>query len=572
MLKKLLIRDFALIDFLSLNFSSGLTVLTGETGAGKSIILDAVSLVLGAKGDKEFIRSGASKAYVEAVFSLPKNDKVKDLLNTEGFYDLDEEEIVLSRELNINGKNVSRINGILVQLSLLKKVSSFFMEIHGQHDYQALLNDDAHQAFVDALGEDAHQLLLKKVCENYTAYTNAKLKYEAMLLEMNIREDKLMLLHKQLKELASAKLRKGEIEEVKTQIDLLRNFDKIRKSLNTVYADLYTGSNDNTSVLSAILSIKNGLEDIAPVSDIYSVLFDRVQNVFYELEDIAYTAKEYLSRFDGSASSLNELEERLDILRKIEKKFMCSIDEAIERQEKIKSDIARYEQMDNVLEDLRLLRDKALAEYTKSANALSKSREILSKTITQSVNCELRDLNMKHADFSISLNTDKERISLEGYEKAKFLIAANKGENYKELSKTASGGELSRIMLAIKTISSQKQTMESMVFDEIDTGISGETAQVVAEKLAIISRKQQVLCVTHMQQLASMGDSHLKVLKQVSSDRTYTFVKELDDSSRIEELARLLGQSESTKDSAFMHARNLLDEAKSFKKTLKIEP
>lgn len=566
MLRELTIRNFALIEELNIDLKSGLTVLTGETGAGKSIIIDAVSMILGGKADKGFIRNGEKKAYIEAAFCDLNSDELIEFLKKEELFDGDDE-LILSREISLTGKSLSRVNGVLVPISSLKELAAFLMEIHGQHDYHSLLSNENHLKYLESLADNDYFNKAEALKEKYLLYKECKNKRDALVFRKNEREERLLILNKQFEELSKANLKIGELGELMESVVLLRNADKIKSKLEMVY-DLYIGEDLKKSALSLVLSAKEALDSIAAVSKDYDKLRERLENAYYELEDIAYSARDYLEGIDGEFDSLEKLEERIDLLKRLEKKYSMNSKELIDKRDELKKQIESFENLDSDIDEAEHELKKSFKIYHELAGDLSDERKKLKKLFETSINKELHELNMKSADFVVELNTDSTQISPLGYEKPVFLISANKGEDYKELSKTASGGELSRIMLAIKTLVANRLPNMSMVFDEIDSGISGETAQIVAEKLALISRKHQVLCVTHMQQLASMGDQHIRIYKQTIEDRTKTFLKTLSAEERIEELARIIGKTARSENTASEHAKNMLLEAENFKLSL----
>lgn len=566
MLRELTIRNFALIEELNIDLKSGLTVLTGETGAGKSIIIDAVSMILGGKADKGFIRNGEKKAYIEAAFCDLNSDELIEFLKKEELFDGDDE-LILSREISLTGKSLSRVNGVLVPISSLKELAAFLMEIHGQHDYHSLLSNENHLKYLESLADNDYFNKAEALKEKYLLYKECKNKRDALVFRKNEREERLLILNKQFEELSKANLKIGELGELMESVVLLRNADKIKNKLEKVY-DLYIGEDLKKSALSLVLSAKEALDSIAAVSKDYDKLRERLENAYYELEDIAYSARDYLEGIDGEFDSLEKLEERIDLLKRLEKKYSMNSKELIDKRDELKKQIESFENLVSDIDEAEHELKKSFKIYHELAGDLSDERKKLKKLFETSINKELHELNMKSADFVVELNTDSTQISPLGYENPVFLISANKGEDYKELSKTASGGELSRIMLAIKTLVANRLPNMSMVFDEIDSGISGETAQIVAEKLALISRKHQVLCVTHMQQLASMGDQHIRIYKQTIEDRTKTFLKTLSAEDRIEELARIIGKTARSENTASEHAKNMLLEAENFKLSL----
>ena len=561
MLTQLLIRNLAIIEELELPFYGGLTVLSGETGAGKSIVVDAVSLVLGARADKSLIRSGEDKAYVEAMFSIEQNAAVKQLMFEQGFEN--DEIIVLSREIYQSGRSVCRINGTMVTLQALKDIASNLMEIHGQHEHQALMAEANHIKFLDAMGEAAHQELLLSVSE-LSEECNIKRKALQKLVDaQSFRAERLEILTKQKAEIENAKLRIGEEEELSRIKETLKNKDKIIRSLNTANEILF--SSDSAAV-PAFFDAMQALYSISALDNKFEALYKRMNSLYYEAEDLQYTINEMQNAVSTEDMSLEEVETRLDAIRRLEFKYGISIEEVLNKLESIKEEINIYSSLDEEIETLQIELNKKEKQYFEAAQKLSDSRIELAETVRNRIEDELFQLNMKAAKFFIDINTDKSKISAQGFDSVSFKIAPNIGEEAKPLSKTASGGELSRIMLAIKASAADKNMISGMVFDEIDTGISGETARVVAEKMWDIAAYRQVIAVTHLQQIATMASKQIIVKKLEESGRTLTTAHYMTYDERINEIARMLGETKTESGSAKAHAKLMLDEASEYRK------
>ena len=561
MLTQLLIRNLAIIEELELPFYGGLTVLSGETGAGKSIVVDAVSLVLGARADKSLIRSGEDKAYVEAMFSIEQNAAVKQLMFEQGFEN--DEIIVLSREIYQSGRSVCRINGTMVTLQALKDIASNLMEIHGQHEHQALMAEANHIKFLDAMGEAAHQELLLSVSELSEECNNKRKELQKLVDAQSFRAERLEILTKQKAEIENAKLRIGEEEELSRIKETLKNKDKIIRSLNMANEILF--SSDSAAV-PAFFDAMQALYSISALDNKFEALYKRMNSLYYEAEDLQYTINEMQNAVSTEDMSLEEVETRLDAIRRLEFKYGISIEEVLNKLESIKEEINIYSSLDEEIETLQIELNKKEKQYFEAAQKLSDSRIELAETVRNRIEDELFQLNMKAAKFFIDINTDKSKISAQGFDSVSFLIAPNIGEEAKPLSKTASGGELSRIMLAIKASAADKNMISGMVFDEIDTGISGETARVVAEKMWDIAAYRQVIAVTHLQQIATMASKQIIVKKLEESGRTLTTAHYMTYDERINEIARMLGETKTESGSAKAHAKLMLDEASEYRK------
>ncbi|MDO5022726.1 MAG: DNA repair protein RecN [Eubacteriales bacterium] len=563
MLKQLLIKNFAIIDELSLPFYGGLTVLSGETGAGKSIVVDAVSQILGAKADKSFVRKGSNKYYIEAVFSIDENnEELKNILSEQEIEADTPDEITLSRELYIAGKSVCRVNGTLISLQVFRTVASSLMEIHGQNEHQALLADENHIHFLDGLGSTQHLNLIAQVKKIYSEHKELSSKLKSLEEKNIFRQERLERLSKQEKEIEDAKLRIGEEEELSSQKNQLRNKDKIIKALSTTDTVLFEG---DSSALNAVFTATKALEPLLQIDNSFEQLYKRLDDIYYDIEDIQYSLSDMQRSFSTGTGSLEEVEERLDKIRRLEFKYGKSIEEVLNTLDKIKQEKAEFISLDKEIERLKENIKKQEILYLKQANLLSESRKKLAQSMEEKIDTELNHLNMSGAKFIVDIKSDSDKIAVNGIDDIRFYILANKGEDPKPLSKTASGGELSRIMLAIKSVSADKNSNESMVFDEIDTGISGRAAQVVAEKMWNIAANKQVLAVTHLQQIASMASKHILVAKAENNGRTITSAKYIDEKERIKEIARMIGQSQTSVKSAQEHAQSMLLDAKAYR-------
>lgn len=563
MLEQLLIRNFALIEEMCIPFHEGLTVLSGETGAGKSIVVDAVTLVLGAKGDKDMVRRGSEKAYVEGVFSVCGNDKALAFLHEQKLLD-DDGSVIIAREINLSGRSTCRVNGVLVGLSMLKMLSSLLMEIHGQHEHQALLADENHITFLDMLGDAGHAFLVAETSEKYTRCQEIRRELEKTTKESEFRQERLERLNSQKREIEKADLKDGEEDDLVSARDMLRNADKIDHALRASYSAINEADGTSFSALALVKESLKSLREIEKLSDHYGALFARLESLYYELEDIGLTLRDDLQKVDLNGVELEKTEVRLDLIRRLEKKYGVTIADILVKLDAIDEEIRHFESIEDHIHELRTLLSKAWDDYEGSAKRLTASRCKLAHAIEEKMNHEFAQLNMQSANFLIQIESDSDHASSNGFDRVRFMIAANKGEDAKLLSKTASGGELSRIMLGIKSVAAEKTMVPSMVFDEIDTGISGRTAQVVAEKMWFIARYRQVICVTHLQQIAAMASSHALVSKQEMGERTITQITYLDKAARTVEISRMLGET-SEKLSGINHAESLLEDAAAFR-------
>ena len=561
MLTELLVRNIALIDEVHVHFGAGLHALTGETGAGKSIVIDSITLLLGGRASKDLIRHGTDRAYVEGVFSLPDAPGALELLKANDL-DQDDSQVVLARELTAAGRSNCRINGVLVPLAQFKAISSLLMDIHGQHEHQSLMDERQHLKWLDAAGTQDHAELLRKVREAYEQWHASHLQLEKLkksLIEQSERAD---ILEYQRKELESAHLAAGEEDELSQERDLYRNAEKIESHLRAAYESLYDGGR-TASAVDGLRQALSHIERLSALDPSFSQAQERLSNLYYEAEDLGETLRDRLNGLNFDEDRLDEISRRLDQLHRLSRKYGATSADMIARLEEIRQNLELLAHSEDHLDELEKKTARLHQAYAAAAEALSAARKSLAQSFGQDLEKQLHELNMIGTRFRVSLTRGEE--TPHGVDRCAFMIAPNRGEQYKPLAETASGGELSRIMLAIKAKAGEKSLIPSMVFDEIDTGISGRTAQVVAEKMADIAHYRQVLCVTHLPQIAAMADHQIQIEKQFNGERTVTHLTELDHEGRVAELSRMLGGAEGQTRSAVDHAKSLLKEASDYK-------
>ncbi|MDO5110898.1 MAG: DNA repair protein RecN [Clostridia bacterium] len=553
MLQRLCIHNVALIEGLDLEFASGLNVLTGETGAGKSIVIDAVNLVLGERASRELIKHDAEKARVEAVFTDIRDARISTILEENGIDA--EDELIVSRELAQSGKNVCRINGTLVTLSLLKSITDRLVDIHGQHEHQALLNPLTHISFLDACAPAAQMKPLKeKVAATAAAY-HALLQQDklgAMSEDERMRE--MDLLRYQINEIDAASLQADEEETLMKERALLMNAEKIMEALQQSYSML----NDEQGVMPQLQSARHGMEAIGEYDEAYAKISERLSEAYYMLEDTVYTLRDCKSGFEFDVERLAQIEERLDLLASLKRKYGQDLSAVLAFCTAAKDKLDALENAAMRQAKLQAEREACAKAYRQAAKALSTLRASTAKTLKTQVEGQLHDLGMSKADFQTRFSEAAAlRFSPEGEDDVEFLLSANAGEPVKPLAKVASGGELSRIMLAFKAIFADRDAIPTLIFDEIDTGISGRMASVVGEKMVCIAMSHQVLCVTHLPQIAALADVHYIVEKQSDKNATHTRVRRLDDEGCVERLCDMMSGGTSSA-SAREHARELL--------------
>ncbi len=568
MLKQLLIRNIALVDELTVVFDRGLNVLTGETGAGKSIVVDSVNFLIGARADRDMIRSGADKAYVEGLFDIEGNEGIKRLL-ADSEIEPEQGGLILSRELSLSGRSVCRVDGIAVSLSMLRALAGCLIDIHGQHEHQSLLDDKNHLGFLDGFGNGEHRHLMAETGEKCLRYRSARADYLKLLERNAQRQEHLQFLQSKRKDIAAVKPKAGEEASLRKTLDSLRNAGKITHALQTAYEAVYDTRGDADAALRLLQTASGAMEEIADYDERFEALRERLESMYYEAEDIGLELRGAMDGLDADEDSLQRAAARMDSLKRLSRKYAVPIDGLAEELEKTESEIRQMEGIEDELALLEERSEKALSEYRQAATLLTQSRRKLAKALSDNLRRELAELNMPETEIFISFGAPGPEPSPQGDDRITMLLAPNKGEEPKPLSKIASGGEVSRLMLALKSISAEHNVIPSMVFDEIDTGISGRTAQVVAEKMVKIARYRQVLCVTHLQQIAAMAGAQYLVAKREREGRTISEIRLLDREGRIAELSRMISGYSGDSESSLRHAEHMLSEAESFRQRAK---
>ncbi len=556
MLQQLSIKNIALIEELSIEFESGFNVLSGETGAGKSIIIDSLNLVLGERADKELVRSGMQKARVEGIFTV--NEDICELLEEAGI-ECEDAFLIISREISVDGKSVCRMNGSAVTLSCLKKVADKLADIHGQHEHQLLLNKDSHLAFLDSFAGSAVWEQKEQVKRAYAYYKACQEKLNGDWGTQEERMRRMEMLEYQINEIEKADILPGQEEELRQRREVLLHADKIISVLTQTQHTIQ----DNA--LDSIRAADSALEEIADKGEKYSLLSQRLESAFYELEDIAQELENAADTVEADPYELERIEDRLAQLKKLYRKYGSDEESVLKYLEDALAEAERLQNAEETIAELERQAAQFKAEYDRQADLLSEMRHDAAIAFEDRIKNELEQLGMKNA--AIEVEFSEEPVFLpEGKDQVEFLFSANAGEPVKPLSKIISGGEMSRFMLAMKTVAADDVMLPTMVFDEIDTGISGQGAQVVAQKIAGLARKHQVIAITHLPQLASMADCHFLIKKHSDGIRTKTNVVKMDDRQRISEIARLSGGAETNL--ALERAAEILMQAKEFKEKL----
>ena len=534
MLELLHIENIAIIEAADIEFAPGFNALTGETGAGKSIVIDSLSAVLGQRTSRELIRTGAEKAFVSAAFSGMAPELTEEL----GIQPEADGTLLLQREIQTDGKNVCRVNGRPVTVGQLRALGARLLNIHGQHDGQQLLDEEQHIVYLDSFGRV--ESLAITYAEKYKNFTDIRRQIGALQMDEAEKVRRVDTLQYQIEELRRAKLTPGEEEELTARRGMLRNAEKF---LDAVAGADYALNGDDSGggALSALRQAQDALGGVRYLDDAFGQLYERLGEAYSEVYDIAATVEDKRGELDVSPGELDRVESRMDLLYRLKKKYGATVEDMLDYQARCEAELAQIEDAGDTLARLEQALSKAEKGARQAAQALSDARKAAADRLTAQILTELQQLDMGKIRFAVDFA--EKPLDSDGMDTVRFLMSANVGEELRPIHKIASGGELARIMLAMKNVLSEQDHVGTMVFDEVDTGVSGRAAQKVAEKMARISRRKQVLCVTHLPQLAAMADTHFSVEKGERGGRTYTEVRRLDREQRRQELARLTGGS-----------------------------
>jgi DNA repair protein RecN (Recombination protein N) len=561
MLAELQIINFAIIDKLTVAFEDGLTVFTGETGAGKSIIIDAIALLAGGRGSAEYVRHGTQKAEIEALFDIEDTEGVSRLLDQYGMDQMDRQ-LILRREISSSGKSVCRINGKLVTLSVLQQFGSILVDIHGQHEHQRLLEPSNHLGFVDRFGGATISKLKYSYLEEYKQVDELAAKCNKYNGDEKKIAQRIDLLQYQIGEIEAAQLKTDEEERILEEKRKLVNFEKVYQSLKASYQAL-DGENTGLDMLRKASGSLDAIRDLDPELAHFS---ESVSNCYYLLEEQTSAIRAYLEQMEYNPERLDEIENRLDEIHLLKRKYGNSVEEILTYYEQIKNELDELNSRDRNFDALNEALKAGLSKLRNIAVKLSSERKKTSARLARAVNREFKDLCMEHAliDVHIKMSSNLESFSgfdPEGIDHVSFYITTNPGEPFKPLAKIASGGELSRIMLAIKTVFKNIIGPATIIFDEVDTGVSGRAAQAMAEKISSLSQNAQVFCITHLPQVAAMADQHVYIEKHITKEqRTGTRVKKLSESEKVQEISRMISGPLMT-DLAREHAKELIQMA-----------
>ncbi len=560
MLAELSIKNFAIIDSVSISFQEGFTVLTGETGAGKSIIIDAIHLLVGGRGSSDFVRHGTNRAEIEGLFLIDENARAIEKAEEFGI-EVEEGMLVLRRDIYSSGKSVCRVNGKLVTISTLREIGSTLVDIHGQHEHQELLNPQIHIELLDQFGGEEIEHALKEYRSLYGEYEKVKKDLQNLTENEQAMAQRLDLLKFQYQEISAAHLEIGEDEKLENEKRKYNHFERLFQYLTTAYEALQ-GEQKGLDWLGLILS---NLELAAEIDEEAKEMQEIVASSFYQLEDLSHSLRDKIEAMNYDPRRIDEVERRLDEINNLKRKYGQSISEILEYCAKIEEEIEIIENRESHIDKLQ----KKLASVEKDLLVEGKNLSILrkkaAKKLISTIEEELKALYMDKTVFEIKFSElDEYVFRPDGIDEVEFYISTNPGEPTKPLAKIASGGELSRIMLALKTIFSQHQGVTSIIFDEVDTGVSGRVAQAIGEKIYQISIDSQVLSITHLPQVAALCDHHYLISKSTDGERTKTAVQPLNEEERIKEIARMISGVQIT-EATLDHAKEMLEIAKQTK-------
>lgn len=564
MLTHLSIKNIAVIDKAQIDFADGFNILTGETGAGKSIIINSLNILKGERAAKDLIRSGEQSARVDGIFSV--SDEIKSEIENLIGIEIEDNEIMISREFNLEGRNTVRINGSAVTLSMLKEIGEFFVNIHGQHDSTSLLVKKSHMGFLDNFGGENLKNALDDYAKVYSEYKNTKAELDALSTDETEKERRTDLLQYQIEEIEVANLSPDEEDELTERRNFLANAQKISENCLSAFDKLYDGEETGNSAHDLIWEAVKLLEQVTEFNSELDGICTELTDMTYIISDHSHTIKKLADSLDSNDYELNEIEERLDLIYNLKRKYGANVGDVLKYLDKIKKE---YEQIEHSDEQIKFLTEKLKnleLKRLEKAEAVSLIRKENAKILSEKICKELAELEMSKTVFEVKIEDTE--FSQTGKDDVEFLISTNLGEMPKPLSKIASGGELSRIILAIKSVITGEKSAGTLIFDEVDTGVSGKTAQKIGEKLYKMTKSAQVICITHLAQIAALADRHFLIEKSTENGRTRTEITPLDGDMRVNEIARIIG-GETITDLTRENAKEQITLADKIKKSLK---
>ncbi|MBF2655916.1 DNA repair protein RecN [Listeria seeligeri] len=562
MLQEMTIKNFAIIESLSLSFQEGMTVLTGETGAGKSIIIDALGLLVGGRGSTDFIRHGEERLELQGLFALAEDNFACRNALLENGIDATDDMVVLERSLFRSGKNSCRINGKLVTTVLLRQIGSKLIDIHSQHEHQELMNEEFHLSLLDRFAADKIKPALTKYQANFKEYQTISKEWQNWTKNERELAQRLDMLRFQQQEIENANLQAGEEDRLLEQKNILANFEKLNENLQGAY----TAIQGEPGGLEFIGEAMRQMDSAASIHADYKAVSEAISSSYYMLEDSMRQIRQSLDQLEFQPEELNQIESRLNDLNQLKRKYGKTIEDIIHYEQEISSEMEKLTDSESHVGHLETKLASLKTELTKQAGILTEIRKKAAITLEKQIKLELNQLYMEKAIFNVRFETDKMELMETGQDSIVFYMSTNPGEPLKPLAKIASGGELSRMMLALKTIFSRHQGITSIIFDEVDTGVSGRVGQAIAEKIYAVSVGSQVLCISHLPQVAAMANHHYYITKKVQNKRTTTSVAILHGDEKVEEISRMIAGIEVT-ELTKQHAKEMIEQAEKVKQT-----
>ncbi len=532
MIVQISLKNYAIIDSLTVEFSDGLNIITGETGTGKSIIIDAINILLGDKVSSDIVKTGTTQTTVEALFDITNNKELLDKLEDRG-YSTSDEQLVIKRIIPLTGKGKIFINGSIATLSTLSDITTGLIDIFGQHEHQSLIKPGGHIKFLDSYSNNLS--LLEEHKNSYSRYLCISKKLEQALIAAKDRTEREEFLKYQLKELDDAGLRADEEENLRQEEKILSNAEKIVDTLNRVYADIYESG---SSSYNTIKNLSKEVDKIREIDPDLTGLGEAVASVTVEIEDISFSLMDYLSKVQSDPERLEEINYRISEINGLKRKYGSTVTEILTKHETISQELSELTKLDDTVDKLKQDGKRSLDELNSSAERLSLKRKESSRKLMRSFTKEAKDVGLKGSMLDIKI--ESKPVSIDGIDNVSFLFTANPGEKPKPLSKVASGGELSRIMLLLKNMLSDKETGAILIFDEADSGIGGITAEIIGKKIRGLSENNQVICITHLPQVAKFAQSHIRVSKFIEGSSTNVQIDKLSNKERVEEMSRML--------------------------------
>ncbi|EAC8295840.1 DNA repair protein RecN [Listeria monocytogenes] len=562
MLQEMTIKNFAIIESLSLTFQEGMTVLTGETGAGKSIIIDALGLLVGGRGSADFIRHGEERLELQGLFALAEDNLACRNALIENGIDASDDMVVLERSLFRSGKNSCRINGKLVTTVLLRQIGSKLIDIHSQHEHQELMNEEFHLSLLDRFASDKIKPALTKYQTNFKEYQTIEKEWQNWTKNERELAQRLDMLRFQQQEIENANLQAGEEDRLLEQKNILANFEKLNENLQGAYAAIQ----GEPGGLEFVGEAMRQMETAASIHTDYKAVSEAISSSYYMLEDSMSQIRQSLDQLEFQPEELNQIESRLNDLNQLKRKYGKTIEDIIQYEQEISSEMEKLTDSESHVGHLETKLATLKTELTKQAATLTDIRKKAAVTLEKQIKQELNQLYMEKAIFSVRFEANKMELTELGQDSVVFYMSTNPGEPLKPLAKIASGGELSRMMLALKTIFSRHQGITSIIFDEVDTGVSGRVGQAIAEKIYAVSVGSQVLCISHLPQVAAMANHHYYITKKVKNKRTTTSVTVLKGVEKVEEISRMIAGIEVT-ELTKQHAKEMIEQAEKVKQT-----